>query len=864
MNNKNSENYSECLINNKIFFKLFLDNNINDINIIIDSINNLNFFKSKNNNINLSNLLLFDYLLSNRSSYIIEIITYGFILNMIDLIGEQTYMDHYGLILCPKITIKLIDYYETTDNCNEAEKIILEKKKHNMINIIKDHESIFIDYDYEPDDIIKEKIIQIFIELISRIIIKKKYENLKNILNLENINIAELIPNEITEILRKIYQREDFKKHYGIINKEDLSNENKINFYYYLLKYILKTSKHIISNVPFLFETQKLFLNMLRKNELFFNDQSNINKKRKYVIKTIIDNDYYFRQIPENDIHKLKTVLYYYNKVLCESKKYDIKIIQKIIDNKWGNYKIFLQDYVTAEEMKPKIAMVEYIYKLKNKNEYKENEIIKDFEYYKRLINNKTIEEIKKEDLQSLIEYFREINNKESLIKIFSNNNYKYFINFTTAYLMLDNLIFFFYTNKGEKYEEYEIYFGPSKNKINYQELEKIYYYLKNEDSKNSTIKNFKLFFDFLKKIEEFIINYSSPTTIGNVKIEYDSINKLKYTLFKIKYKSDEKFENAFNNLIEESSKNREVRELMIKKDIISLTTLDNNKNDEARILKLSKNDKTRILKLRNKYEIYEQKGEYYVSNNDLIPKKLNIRNYEFIIESKFYHQKSETESQFRLLIIDNKKLYSLDVDPKNKEHNENLTEVLDLSEYEYIDLFELDIDNFLIFTKDNVYFKKKQYYFDKSKIISIKDKKYLNKIKIDEKELCKYWINSKNKMTKEIKLCFNYYEYKINEMDKYIFYSSKNYLIIKSENDDFILVCLCKDKENKDIILIFFDYKKEPKIIKGFEVVYIEDAGISQFNAFNSNNDIFIFKVDFNNGEVECFDSTLALLKKI
>ena len=450
MNNKNSENYSECLINNKIFFKLFLDSNINDINIIIDSINNLNFFKSKNNNINLSNLLLFDYLLSNRSSYIIEIITYGFILNMIDLIGEQTYMDHYGLILCPKIIIKLIDYYETTDNCNEAEKIKLEEEKNNMINIIKDHESIFIDYDYEPEDIIKEKFIQIYIELISKIIIKKKYENLKNILNLENINIAELIPNEITEILHKIYQGKDFNKHYGIINKGDLSNEKKINFYYYLLKYILKTSKHIIFNVPFLFETRKLFLNMLRKNELFFNDKSNINTKRKYVIKTIIDNDCYFRQIPEKDIHKLKIVLYYYNKVLCESKKYDIKIIQKIIDNKWGNYKNFLQDYETAEEMKPKIAMVEYIYKLKNKNEYKENEIIKDFEYYKRLINNKTIEEIKKEDLQSLIEYFREINNKESLIKIFSNNNYKYFINFTTAYLMLDNLIFFFILIKGK------------------------------------------------------------------------------------------------------------------------------------------------------------------------------------------------------------------------------------------------------------------------------------------------------------------------------------------------------------------------------------------------------------------------------
>ena len=52
------------------------------------------------------------------------------------------------------------------------------------------------------------------------------------------------------------------------------------------------------------------------------------------IIKTIIDNDCYFRQIPEKDIHKLKIVLYYYNHLYTNIISLVIVCIYAVVSNK--------------------------------------------------------------------------------------------------------------------------------------------------------------------------------------------------------------------------------------------------------------------------------------------------------------------------------------------------------------------------------------------------------------------------------------------------------------------------------------------------------------------------------------------------
>ena len=341
------------LLKNLSFFTLFLDCINRDQNTIVNNLKNIKYFEYKESKINLAKLFLLNLLLDEYSFVIVEIITNDYIKEIIKFIKkiddenknsqktlfigcseknnnrnnendgkDERIIDHLGLVLCAKTIIKLIDFYikktdkhnkdkekECNENkkkeCNEDEEKKLVEEKVKMKQIIEENVSIFSDYDlgYELENIIEKGFPEIYIELINNIIIKiksnhkeYKYENLIEKLDLETINIIELIQNEKTNFLFK--KINDNIQKYEIIRKEDLTNENKINFYYYLLKYVLKTSKYKIYNISFLLKTRGLLLNLLKKNELFFiEDKSNIEEKRQYVIKSILDNEYYYSQI---------------------------------------------------------------------------------------------------------------------------------------------------------------------------------------------------------------------------------------------------------------------------------------------------------------------------------------------------------------------------------------------------------------------------------------------------------------------------------------------------------------------------------------------------------------------------------------
>ena len=88
----------------------------------------------------------------------------------------------------------------------------------------------------------------------------------------------------------------EYIKEYIIEKYEDLFDDKKINFYYILLKYILKYN-HYIFQIPFLFETRNKIRKIIKDNIDKFNTSLKQRRDHKdrieYVLKCFIEFNYY-------------------------------------------------------------------------------------------------------------------------------------------------------------------------------------------------------------------------------------------------------------------------------------------------------------------------------------------------------------------------------------------------------------------------------------------------------------------------------------------------------------------------------------------------------------------------------------------
>ena len=378
----------------------------------------------------------------------IDIINYSYKFDYIREIDNyyRNEKDKYLLIIASKIIIDLISNFEGTEY---YDKNVIQKEINNVIeerkNIIKSSINIFneITLNINEKNILSKNIDEIYIEIIKALFKSKKIDdytytyNIINQLDLENIYITQTMYNGISELLNS---NEDYINDYLINNKEDLFNEKKINFYYILLKYILKSSIYIYQ-IPFLNVTRKNILKIIKSKEdlNFIINIKDYNKyKFIYIIKTFLDSEYYYsKSIPKSDLIKINEVLNYYKEYLFESKKEDIKIIENIINNNKGFYYIYLYDYDIAEKMNKRIKIIKYLYNkinnINDENKIKEEEInqyINKWNNYEKIIKNKEFNKLDFEKNEKLIiEYFNNINNKEDLLKIFSEEEYYNFLN---------------------------------------------------------------------------------------------------------------------------------------------------------------------------------------------------------------------------------------------------------------------------------------------------------------------------------------------------------------------------------------------------------------------------------------------------
>lgn len=227
-----------------------------------------------------------------------EEIDYEYSLDFIEDINKE--LDNTFIIkniVISKLVSALIFNYRGLDRSDkdeeENELIKIEKEISNKIksDLIKLKEDFGLNFDEKTIE--NNKIDKIYIDIVRMLIENniiddyKKSENFLKEMDFENIYLTKTMFNELKKILEK-----DIVNKYKISEKKDLLDGKKINFYYLLFKYIIKSPLYIY-NIPFLYQVKKQIIKILKEHS--FDD---LNYDLKYKLNTIIplitDSQYYF------------------------------------------------------------------------------------------------------------------------------------------------------------------------------------------------------------------------------------------------------------------------------------------------------------------------------------------------------------------------------------------------------------------------------------------------------------------------------------------------------------------------------------------------------------------------------------------
>ena len=307
-NYENKENIEKHIINIKELDEIIIPynsmkllyynkNSIHNILYEKDYIIELDFRK-KREYFNLSFLFYLILLIKDRTN----IINYTYSIDYINELNKQKKnYNEYNEILMSKIIIELIENYNNFDeNNNEGQN--LDKIKNENNKIIKD---LIIKLNLSFD-IQNEKIDKIYENIIISLIESNKledYENaiiLLNELEIKSIDITEGMYIKINDIFKN--NNKNITNKYLISKKEDLFDSKKINFYYFLIKYILK-NQIFIYQIGFLMTIRNNIIKLIKTgNNIFIskkgeysnnNVNNDINERIKYIITSFVDLDFY-------------------------------------------------------------------------------------------------------------------------------------------------------------------------------------------------------------------------------------------------------------------------------------------------------------------------------------------------------------------------------------------------------------------------------------------------------------------------------------------------------------------------------------------------------------------------------------------
>ena len=216
-------------------------------------------------------------------------VNYSYSKNLIDKLHQEQIKiknEKIKKIIIAKIIIELITNYDNDDNYNEDNEIDLDKIKNHNIKVIKDNTKELELFKLNEKDILSKKMDEIYSKIIKYFIVQKKLddsddytENIFKQIDLKSLNLTKLMLNDISKLLDK---NQDYLQEFIIKKYDDLFNSQIINFYYTLLRYIIKNNAYIYI-IPFLFETRNKIKQLVKSNlNKFYNT---INSKKDEKIK---------------------------------------------------------------------------------------------------------------------------------------------------------------------------------------------------------------------------------------------------------------------------------------------------------------------------------------------------------------------------------------------------------------------------------------------------------------------------------------------------------------------------------------------------------------------------------------------------
>ena len=228
-------------------------------------------------------------LLINDTSYLNYIYNIKYIQDIFKIMEEKE--NSLIKIIFSKIICDLIYYYKETEKYKEEEEEeeltqkldICDKNINNIdtlgLGLAKD------DIKNNNIEIIYSKIIFYFLKNNNFEDYEKTYDFLDK-LKLGEINITQNLMKDLLIIFEK--ENEILNK-YKICEIDDLKNIEKINFYYFLFKFILKNDIYLYQ-IPFLLKIKKNILKFVKSG----NDISHVinNKIKKFILKFFIGEEY--------------------------------------------------------------------------------------------------------------------------------------------------------------------------------------------------------------------------------------------------------------------------------------------------------------------------------------------------------------------------------------------------------------------------------------------------------------------------------------------------------------------------------------------------------------------------------------------
>ena len=338
--------------------KLFYDN---DYIFHFESSDLQKVLPENSDKIKISELFYLSLLISDQP----ELINYSFSIDYIQKINNRFFNfsinSSVKYIIISKLIIFLINYcLEQNEEDSENIQKLESMKQDNITSIqnIMEKNKIFTRLNYTIDDVLNKNIDKIYLDIIIFLIKTNKFSDFDyayeiiDDLDLKSIALTKEMYEGISQALD---ENNDYLKNYEIENLKDLI-EDKINFYYILIKFIFKNVAYIYC-IPFL---KKNFMNIISFRDFYIlNPNYNIYNKMQYLFE--LYSGYNMNTQQDSNYIKIKSSSNIENAFIREENSFDDRSFSNIsgIDTEKNDVINYLDDVTLkcAEEILKKVTI---------------------------------------------------------------------------------------------------------------------------------------------------------------------------------------------------------------------------------------------------------------------------------------------------------------------------------------------------------------------------------------------------------------------------------------------------------------------------------------------------------------------------